>query len=422
MRIEVVAFVLGGGVGKRLYPLTKDRAKPALPFGGSYRVIDFVLSNLIHSRIRKIYVLTQYEPRSLEQHILEGWSPVFGTGRYNTIRLLPAKEGTGSGWYTGTADAINQNKRYAWESRPDIVNIFAGDHIYLMDITQLNDFHLQKKADLTICAIPVKVEIAANKYGVLVVDNESRLIGFEEKPQSPTPLPGNSEYCYASMGNYAFNLQVLIEELVIDQYKKTTQDKELLKKDPEHYSSHDFGYDIIPAMLRRGRNIYVYNFDDNTIIGDNKREKGYWRDIGDLDEYYKANMDLISINPEINLYNPRWEIFTRIESLQPAKYIGNITEIENSLVANGSIIYQSKIKNSIIFYNVNVSENSEISNSLILGNNIIGRNVIIKKAIIDRSVYIPDNIIIGLDKEFDKQRGFTISKDGVTIVPRKYRF
>ncbi len=422
MRIEVVAFVLGGGVGKRLLPLTKDRAKPALPFGGSYRVIDFVLSNLIHSRIRKIYVLTQYEPRSLEQHILEGWSPIFGSSRYNMIRLLPAKVGTGSGWYLGTADAINQNKRYAWESMPDIVNIFGGDHIYLMDISQLNDFHLEKNADLTISAIPVKVELAANKYGVLVVDDDSKLIGFEEKPENPTPIPNNPEYCFASMGNYAFNLQVLIEELVIDQYKKTTEDKKLIMQDPEHYSSHDFGYDIIPAMLRRKRKIYVYDFNSNTIIGSNKKEKAYWRDIGDLDEYYKANIDLISQNPSINLYNPRWEIFTRVESLQPAKYIGSSTIVKDSLVANGSIIKESKIINSIIFYNVVIDEESEITDSLILGNNIIGRKVIIKKSIIDRGVYIPDNIIIGLDKEYDKQRGFTVSKEGITIVPRKYRF
>ncbi|MBN1299498.1 MAG: glucose-1-phosphate adenylyltransferase, partial [Actinobacteria bacterium] len=252
MRIEVVAFVLGGGIGKRLMPLTKDRAKPSLPFGGSYRVIDFVLSNLIHSRIRKIFVLTQYEPRSLERHILEGWGPLFGSGRYNTIRLLPAKAGTDSGWYTGTADAINQNKRYAWDSRPDIVNIFGADHVYLMDISLMNDFHLEKKADLTISAIPVRLKLASGKYGVLVVNNDWKMIDFEEKPKNPTPMPGNPDYCLASMGNYSFNLQVLIEELVIDQYKKTADSKQQVLEDREHFSTHDFGFDIIPSMLTRG--------------------------------------------------------------------------------------------------------------------------------------------------------------------------
>ncbi len=421
MRIEVVAFILGGGVGKRLYPLTKDRAKPALPFGGSYRVIDFVLSNFIHSRIRKIYVLTQYEPRSLEQHILEGWSPIFGSSRYNMIRLLPAKEGSNSGWYAGTADAINQNKRYVWESRPDIVNIFGGDHIYLMDVSQMNDFHLSKKADLTISAIPVLCELASKKYGVLVVDKTWKLAGFEEKPENPTPMPGNSRYCLASMGNYAFNLQVLLEELVIDQHKNKTGDRKLLSSEPEHYSSHDFGYDIIPAMLRRKRNIFVYNFNKNTILGADKNEKAYWRDIGDLDEYYNANMDLIGKKPLIDLYNPRWEIFTKADSLQPVKYISG-AQTTNSIIANGCVIADTRIENSILSYNVKVNKGTLISSSLILGNNEIESGVMIKRAIVDRGIFIPENTSIGIDRQQDLARGFIISKEGVTVVPRKYRF
>lgn len=421
MRIEVVAFVLGGGVGKRLYPLTQDRAKPALPFGGSYRVIDFVLSNLIHSRIRKIYVLTQYEPRSLEEHILEGWVPIFGAGKYNMIRLLPAKEGTESGWYTGTADAINQNKRYAWEGKPDIVNIFGGDHIYLMDISQMNEFHLSRKADLTISAIPVKIKTAAKKYGVLVIDKKSKLIKFEEKPANPTPMHENSEYCLASMGNYSFNLQVLIEELAIDKRKKTTREKKLILSDPDHYSSHDFGYDIIPSMLKRGRNIFVYNFNKNTILGSEQNEKSYWRDIGDLDEFYNANMDLLGENPSINLYNKRWEIFTKADSLQPAKFIKN-AKINGSIIANGCIINGSFIEKSILSYNIKVNKGTDITESFIMGYNEIGKNAVIKKSIIDRRVYIPDNTVIGIDKEEDRKRGLTVSGEGITIVPRKYRF
>jgi len=421
MRIEVVAFVLGGGIGKRLYPLTQDRAKPALPFGGSYRVIDFVLSNLIHSRIRKIYVLTQYEPRSLEEHILEGWAPIFGAGRYNLIRLLPAKEGTESGWYTGTADAINQNKRYAWESKPDIVNIFGADHIYLMDISQMNDFHISKRADLTISAIPVKIEKASKKYGVLVVDDKSRLIKFEEKPANPSPIPKNPQYCLCSMGNYAFNLQVLIEELVIDKHKKTTRDRNLVKTDPDHYSSHDFGYDVIPSMLGRGRDIFVYNFNNNIILGSNRNEKVYWRDIGDLDDFYSANMDLLNKNPSINLHNDRWEIFTKADSLQPAKFIEG-AQIVSSIIANGCIISGAIIEKSILSYNVKVNEGTNITDSFIMGYSEIGRNTIIKKAIIDRRIYIPDNTVIGIDKELDRKRGLTVSGEGVTIVPTKYRF
>ncbi|MBM3706236.1 MAG: glucose-1-phosphate adenylyltransferase [Actinobacteria bacterium] len=420
--LEVVAFVLGGGVGKRLYPLTKDRAKPALPFGGSYRVIDFVLSNLIHSRIRKIYVLTQYEPRSLEQHILEGWGSIFGTGRYNMIRLLSAKEGKGSGWYTGTANAINQNKRYAWESRPDIVNIFGGDHIYLMDISSMNDFHVLNNADLTVSAIPVKIELAAKKYGVLAVDSKWKLTNFQEKPEKPAPMPGNSDYCLASMGNYSFNLQVLIEELAIDHHKKTTPSKELISSDPEHYSSHDFGNDVIPAMLRRKRNIFIYNFNENTVTGASPNEKSYWRDIGDLGQFYEANMDLIGPNPSINLYNPRWEIFTRFESLQPVKLIGSSSNINNCLISNGCIIESCLITKSILSYNVRVGDGTEISDSLLLGNNIIGTRTIIRSSIIDRGIFIPDNTVIGLDRDHDLKRGFTVSKEGITVVPRKYRF
>lgn len=421
MRVEVVAFVLSGGEGHRLMPLTKDRAKPAIPFGGSYRVIDFVLSNLIHSRIRKIYVLTQYEPRSLEKHIFEGWSPIFGTGRYNFIRLLPPKLGNESGWYLGTADAINQNKSYAWADKPDIIDIFSSDHIYLMDISLMNDFHLKNSADLTISAIPVKCKSAVKKYGILVVDKNWKLIGFEEKPEKPTPMPGNSEFCLASMGNYAFNLKVLIEELVIDHLKKTSYDRNVIKSDPDHYSSHDFGYDVISAMLNIGRKIYVYNFNDNVITGENKNEKSYWRDIGDLDEFYEANMDLLKPETAINLLNEKWEIFTRVASVRPLKIKGN-SKVYKSIIANGCIINNASIEKSILSYNIIVEENTKIYGSFIMGNNYIGKNVSIKNSIIDTGIYIPDNTSIGLNKEEDLRRNFSFSKQGITVVPKKYRF
>ena len=291
-----------------------------------------------------------------------------------------------------------------------------------MDISLMNSFHLENSAELTISAIPVRVDLAAKKYGVLVVNNDWQLIKFEEKPEKPTPMPNNADYCLASMGNYSFNLQVLIEELVIDQYKKTAHDKKLIASDPEHYSSHDFGYDIIPSMLKRGRKIFVYNFHDNVILGSEHGEKAYWRDIGDLDEFYRANMDLVDDSPSINLYNPRWEIFTRSDSLQPPKYTGNNTLIKDSLVANGCIIESSIIEKSILSYNVKVSEGAKISDSIIMGSNNIGSRTIIKKAIVDRGIFIPDNTIIGLDREHDIKRGFSISKDGVVIIPRKYRF
>ncbi len=421
MRIEIVAFVLSGGKGERLMPLTKDRVKPALPFGGSYRVIDFVLSNLIHSRIRKIYILTQYEPRSLEKHIFEGWAPIFGSGRYSFIRMLPPKQGSDSGWYSGTADAVNQNKNYAWENKPDIIDIFSADHVYIMDISHMNDFHIKKKADLTISALPVRCSVASNKYGVLVVDNEWRLTVFEEKPKKPTPMLGSQDYCLASMGNYAFNPKVLIEELVIDQHKKTEKNKKIIRDNPKLYSSHDFGFDIIPAMLKRGRKIFVYDFSKNYVISTNQHEKSYWRDIGDLNEFYQANMDLLKDKKEINLQNERWEIFTRAACLK-SPIIERKSVISNSIISNGSIINGAEIKNSILSYHVDVSQKTSIENSLLMGFNHIGKNVRIKNTIVDSSTYIPDNTRIGFDSEEDHQRKFTISENGIVIVPRRFKF
>ncbi len=421
MRIEVVAFVLSGGKGERLLPLTKDRVKPAMPFGGSYRVIDFVLSNLIHSRIRKIYILTQYEPRSLEKHIFEGWTPIFGIGRYSFIRMLPPKQGSDSGWYNGTADAVNQNKSYAWENKPDIIDIFSADHIYIMDISIMNDFHYDKNADLTISALPVKCETASKKYGVLVVNDDWELIGFEEKPENPTPMPGSNDYCLASMGNYAFNPQVLIEELVIDQHKETQRDKSIILQNPDRYSSHDFGFDVIPAMLKRGRKIYVYNFNENYIISTNKHEKSYWRDIGDLDEFYQANMDLLKDEKDVNLHNERWEIFTRSSCLRSPSINGR-SIISKSIISNGCEINKSEIDNSILSYHIEVSENTKITGSFLMGYNHIGKNVKIKNAIIDTFTYVPDNTRVGYDIEEDLKRKLTISNNGVVIVPRRFKF
>lgn len=418
---EPLAFVLGGGIGKRLYPLTRDRAKPAMPFGGNYRVIDFVLSNLLHSKIKNIYVLTQYEPRSLEDHIFEGWVPLFGTGKYHTIRLLPAKQGGKGGWYFGTADAINQNKRYIRDKNPSMVNIFGGDHIYLMDISQMNDFHHKTKADLTISAIPVEIGLASQRYGILVINKHWELIDFEEKPENPTPMPKSTKYCITSMGNYTFNPEILLEELAADDEKTTTNDRSLVASDPDHYSSHDFGFDIIPAMLRKKRKIFLYNFKKNIIPGLKENQKGYWRDIGDIDQFYKANMEILDRNPPINLYNPEWEIFTKIDLLSPAKLTQN-SKADNSIISNGCLIKNAYIEKSIISYGVKILDESKIYDSILMGYNSIGKKVTIKNTIIDRGVSVPDGEVIGVDKNQDKKRGFTISDDGILVIPRKYKF
>lgn len=426
-RKSTLAFVLGGGRGERLNPLTRDRAKPAVPFGGMYRVIDFVLSNLYHSDIRKICVLTQYQSESLHKHIKYGWYPRFGVGKEEFITVLPARQSLHTGWYGGTADAINQNKNFIENEKPNLVNIFGGDHIYLMDISEMNDFHIQNNADLTISAVPIKRELASKKFGVLVVDENYRLIDFEEKPEFPRGMPNNEEYCLASMGNYAFKPDVLLEELVKDSEKTTPSDKEeardIVRFNPSQFSMHDFGSDIIPEILRQKRKIFVYDFNKNTVLGTN--ESNYWRDIGDLDQFYEANMDLRSSWPPINLYNKEWEVLTFVETQQPAKFVGvdeSSCKFIDSIIANGVIVINSYIERSILSYNVRVDHNSNVLDSILMGNNEIGKNVLIRNSIIDKEVKIPDNEVIGDDKEKDRKRGFTISEKSITVVPKGYKF
>lgn len=420
-RANSLAYVLGGGKGERLYPLTKDRAKPAVPFGGPYRVIDFVLSNLYHSGVRKILMLTQYESRSLERHIQYGWIPAFGIGRDQFISILPARQSEYGGWYKGTADGINQNIRYVGEERPDVVNIFGGDHIYQMDVSQMNDFHLKMGADLTISAIPVKIKDAAKNFGVLIADKEQKLVGFEEKPDNPSPIPESIEYCLVSMGNYAFNPDILLEELSKDAKKEISSDKGVIAANPDNFSSRDFGYDIIPAMLRCGRKIVVYDFSKNIVPGVPEGENRYWKDIGTLDQFFSANMDIRATLPQLNLYNNKWPIFTYSELTQPAKTVEK-GELLESICSNGTIISNSSVKKSVLSYGVRVNEGAEIENSILLGYNEIGRGALIKDAIIDRGVGIPNKVIIGADKNDDRRREFTVTPSGITVVPKYYKF
>ncbi|MBN2458753.1 glucose-1-phosphate adenylyltransferase [Candidatus Woesearchaeota archaeon] len=424
---NTLAFVLGGGEGKRLYPLTRDRAKPSVPFGANFRVIDFVLSNLYNSGIRKIYVLAQYESFSLHKHLKNGWYPKFGTGVREFISMLQPAHGHVERWYSGTADAIHQNLRYVSEEKPKLVDVFGGDHIYLMDVNQMNDFHTDYQADLTISAMPVRKELAANTFGVLIVDKKWQLIGFEEKPTNPTPMPNNPDFCLASMGNYVFKPDVLMDELVKDAKKDTTRDKEVAQHHPDNLSTHDFGFDVIPAMLRDGKKILVYNFLDNIIEGMSPEERGYWRDIGNLDQFYEANMEFRKEKPQLNLYNPEWGVLTFIESSNPAKFIseggkkGSGAALD-SIVANGSVIDKCIVERSVISYNVTINPDAKVSDSILLGYINIGERAVVQKAIIDRGVNVPKGEVIGLDKAKDKKRGFTISQGGLTVVPRNYKF
>lgn len=403
---DALVMILAGGEGKRLYPLTKDRAKPAVPFGGRYRIIDFVLNNFINSGFFKIKVLTQYKSDSLNKHITRGWALSPFLNQY--VDLAPAQMRTGSDWYRGTADAIYQNVFHITDEDPDYVCIFGGDHIYKMDVSQMLDYHKEKNADLTISAIPIPIE-EAHEFGIIEVDDDWRLINFVEKPQTaPKSIPGNPNMCLASMGNYIFNKDSLLKALEEDEKIEN--------------SNHDFGKNVIPMMLNEGKRIYVYNFNDNAFPGMSDRERGYWMDVGSIDAYWQANMDLLDYDPELNLYSQAWPLRTFNYNYPPAKFIWEEGErvgmATNSMVSEGCIVSGAGLSRCVLSPKVKVNSFSQISESILMENVEIGRHSRIKKAIIDKNVIVPANTRIGFNKEEDIKRGFHVSPNGVTVVPK----
>lgn len=424
--VRSLAYVLSGGEGERLLPLTSDRTKPAVPFAGSYRVIDFVLSNLHHSGVREIDVLTQYEHHSLNAHIKRGWAPRFGLGGDGNLDVvaptLKREQGRLVMGYKGTAGAVESNMSRIRRYNPQVVDVFSGDHVYLMDISEMNEFHLDNTADLTISAVPVRRDLASRTFGVLVVDSKNQVIGFEEKPVNPSPIPGNEEFCFASMGNYVFNPGVLLEELEADARKQYVEGvrRHLGVEEPEKYSSHDFGMNVIPAMLRRGRRILAYDFRNTLVPGAVEDERGFWRDIGGLDQFFDANMEMRKVVPPLNLYNPEWTVLTHVEVPQPAKYVGMGTPW-GSLISNGCIISGSNVSDSVLGYNVRL-EGANVIESVLLGYTCVKPGAEIKRAIVDRNVVVPAGVKIGFNQDEDRARGFTISEGGITVVPKGYRF
>ena len=403
---NVLAMILAGGEGKRMYPLTKDRAKPAVPFGGRYRIIDFVINNFINSGIYKLKVLTQYKSDSLIKHITRGWPLSAAIDQY--IDLVPAQMRTGANWYQGTADAIYQNLNQIIDENPHYVCVFGGDHIYKMDIYQMIKFHRKSKAQLTISAIPVPIEIA-HEYGVIEVDDDWRLTAFIEKPKNtPKHMPGRPDMCLASMGNYVFDASTLIQEVEKDAGNEN--------------SSHDFGKDVIPSMLSRGMRVYVYDFHTNEPLGISEEEKGYWRDVGTVDAYYKANMELLRFSPIFDLYSKSWPIKTFNYNYPPAKFIWHeqdrVGMATNSMVSEGCIISGAEVSHCVLSPNVKIDSYSKITDSIIMEDVSIARNCQIKKAIIDKNVNIPEGTKIGINKEDDLKRGFFVSPQGVTVVPK----
>lgn len=405
---DVLVMVLAGGEGKRLFPLTKDRAKPAVPFGGRYRIIDFVLNNFINSGFYKIKVLTQYKSDSLNKHITRGWSLSPFLDQY--IDLVPAQMRTGGDWYMGTADAVFQNVNQIIDINPDYICIFGGDHIYKMDVSQMLDYHKEKNSDLTISAIQVPKE-EASEFGIMEVNDKWELVGFEEKPKSPKTIPGNSKMCLASMGNYIFNKPILVDALFKDACKDKT--------------NHDFGKNVIPSLLEEGKRVFVYNFNDNKFAGMSDSEKGYWRDVGNIDAYWQANMDLLDYCPELNLYSKEWPLRTFNYNYPPAKFIwqegDRVGMATNSMVSEGCIISGGSLSRCVISPKVRINSYSQVSESILMENVSIGRYAEIKKAIIDKNVIIPENMKIGFNREEDEHRGFYVSQEGVTVVPKGAR-
>ena len=410
---KALVMILAGGQGKRLAPLTLDRAKPAVPFGGSYRIIDFVLSNFVNSGFMQIKVLTQFMSDSLIQHISRNWglSPRFN----QYVDSVPAQMRTGENWYLGSADAIYQNLNLIRDESPKNVFVFSGDHIYKMDISQMYTYHNIKNADMTIAALPVPIK-EASAFGVIEIDEDYRMVGFEEKPKNPKPIPGNPDYALVSMGNYLFSREVLVNAVTNDA------------KDPT--SEHDFGKNVIPALYPYKR-VYVYDFLKNTIYmpDENEYEKPYWRDVGTIKSYFEAHMDLVSVSPAINLYNRHWPIFGFPEvNMPPAKFVFADKEHKrlgiatDSLVSEGCIISGGSVNRSVLSPGVRVNSYSRLDQCVILNNVKIGRYCELKNVIVDKNVVIPPDTKVGFDLKKDAERGFTVTDEGIVVIPKGYNF
>jgi glucose-1-phosphate adenylyltransferase len=403
-RASVFGLVLAGGEGSRLAPLTKDRAKPAVPFGGNYRLIDFALSNLVNAEYRRIVVLTQYKSHSLDRHIATTWrlSPLLG----NYVAPVPAQMRRGPYWFAGSADAIYQNLNLLYDERPDYVCVFGADHIYRMDPRQMVDQHIEGGAGVTVAAIRAPIE-QASEFGVIEAGEDRRTIAaFREKPTDAVGLPDAPDKVFASMGNYVFTTEALVEAVSADA------------EDPD--SKHDIGGNIIPALVARGE-AQVYDFARNEVPGETDRDHSYWRDVGTLDAFYDAHMDLVSVDPIFNLYNLEWPILTYLDPLPPAKFVfateGRMGHALDSMVCAGVVLSGGSANRSILSPGVHLHSYSEVTDSVLFNRVDVGRHAVVRRAIVDKNVRIADGAEIGVDEELDRER-FTVSAGGVVVVPK----
>ncbi|MFO0677298.1 MAG: glucose-1-phosphate adenylyltransferase [Polyangiaceae bacterium] len=404
---QVLVMILAGGEGKRLYPLTLDRAKPAVPFGGRYRIIDIVLSNFVNSGFARIKVLTQYKSASLEEHLARIWrlSPMLD----QFIEAIPAQQRTGKAWFRGSADAVFQCQHVITDEQPEIVAIFGGDHVYKMDVRQMLQFHMDANADATVAAIPMP-KSQASSFGVLEVDATGRILAFHEKVADPPSIPGRPDFCLASMGNYFFRTDVLVGALDAD-----AEDDD---------SKHDFGYNILPNLVAEGRAVYAYDFATNKISGEDREQSGYWRDIGTLEAYWESQMDLIEIRPHFNLYNARWPMRTGNTHDPPAKFVfrdeaqARVGIATDSLVSHGCIISGGRIHRSVLGVGCRINSFSEVEESVLFERVRVGRHARLRRCIIDKDVEIPPGAVIGYDLARDRER-FFVSEGGLVVIPKR---
>jgi glucose-1-phosphate adenylyltransferase len=399
---DVLAIVLAGGRGSRLEPLTRDRAKPAVPFGGIYRIIDFTLSNCINSDLRKVLVLTQYKAVSLNRHLDQGWKFLCRElGEY--IELIPPQQRIAEMWYQGTADAIYQNVYTIEKAAPRDTLILAGDHIYKMNYARMIDYHRDNKADLTIACLPVR-RSQAREFGVMGIDADHRVVNFMEKPKDPPGMADQPDMALGSMGIYVFNTDVMYELLFQDAAKKET-------------SNHDFGRDIIPAMIAGGSRVFAYPFRD-----ENRKKAAYWRDVGTLDAYYQTTMDLIQIDPILNLYDQDWPIHTYQPPYPPPKFVHTEGDRRgaafNSIVCQGAIISGGQVYRSIVSPGVRINSYALVEDSILFDGVVVGRRARVRRAIVDKDVRIPSNFEIGWNRDADLARGYTVTDDGIIVVAK----
>jgi glucose-1-phosphate adenylyltransferase len=406
---KLLAMILAGGEGRRLDPLTRERAKPAVPFGGRYRIVDFVLSNFANSGILKLKVLVQYKSESLNAHIQRGWRLTSLLDQY--VEIVPAQMRVGPKWFEGSADAIYQNLNIITDEEPEFTFVFGADHIYRMDVRQMLEFHKAKSAELTVAAIPIPVEEASD-FGIIEVDAQGRMVGFVEKPRSGAKtMPGDPTRCLASMGNYLFTTEALVQEIVRDA------------GDPN--SAHDFGKSVVSSMYERKR-VFVYDFAQNVVPGQGEKERGYWRDVGSLDAYFQSNMDLVAVEPVFSLYNDQWPIYTARHNFPPVKFVfnnereGRVGHATDSLVSEGCILSGGHANRSILGPRVRVNSYALVDECILFENVNIGRHCKIRRAIVDKHVDIPAHTTIGYDLEQDRKR-FFVTESGIVVIPKGMR-